>query len=103
MEIDRWDTLERKFDKLESNMSKVESKIKSFQKNKSENNLFEVRSINCKKNYPLHFLVEKDLTEKLKSEAKEKNISMGELCRRKLRKNSQLDRIERKIDELRKI
>jgi len=39
--------------------------------------------------------------EKLKEEAKSKEISLSELCRQKLRGSSQLDRIEEKVDRLR--
>lgn len=47
-----------------------------------------------KKNHDLHFYVEKDLKEKLQKEADTKGISLAELCRDRLREDSQLTRIE---------
>ncbi|NPE26705.1 hypothetical protein HNV12_01735 [Methanococcoides sp. SA1] len=100
MEKDKWDTMEEKLDRLEVDMLKVETRIRNIGKRKTEKVLERVKSVGGKKNHPLHFLVEKDLIDGLRLEAKEKRISMGELCRRKLRGDSQLDRIERKIDGL---
>lgn len=56
-----------------------------------------------KKNSHLHILIETNLLNKLKEEAQEKKMSLGQLCRTRLRKQSQLDRIERKIDRILKI
>ncbi len=53
-----------------------------------------------KKNSHIHLLLETNLKEKLMKEAEEKSISISELCRQKLRDDTQLDRIERKIDNL---
>ena len=50
------------------------------------------------KNSQLHVMIETNFKEKLKKEAKEKSISISELCRQKLREDTQLDRIDRKID-----
>ncbi len=51
-----------------------------------------------KKNSHLHILIETNLLNKLKDEAHEKKMSLGQLCRTKLRKQPQLDRIEGKLD-----
>lgn len=51
-----------------------------------------------KKNSHLHIFLETSLLDKLKRESEEKNISISELSRQKLRGNEQLDRIENKID-----
>jgi len=56
-----------------------------------------------KKNSQLHFLIETDVLEKMKKKAKENNISLSEWCRKKLRENSQLDRIESKLDKIIKL
>ena len=40
------------------------------------------------------------LLNKLKEEAQEKKMSLGQLCRTRLRKQPQLDRIEGKIDNI---
>lgn len=53
-----------------------------------------------KKNSQIHILLETGLKEKLEKEAKENNISISEICRRKLRENSQLNRIEELIKRL---
>ncbi len=53
-----------------------------------------------KKNAQLHLVIEVREVNKLKLEAEEKKISLSELCRVKLRKNTQFDRIEGKLDRL---
>jgi len=53
-----------------------------------------------KKNSHLHILIETNLLNKLKEEALGKNLSLGQLCRSKLRKHNQLDRIELKVDRI---
>ena len=52
-----------------------------------------------KKNAQLHILLESNLLKQLKEDSEESGLSLGEYCRKKLRKNSQLDRIEGKIDK----
>ncbi len=47
-----------------------------------------------RKNYKLKLPIESETIEELKKEANTQMISLSELCRRKLRKNNQLDRIE---------
>ena len=47
-----------------------------------------------------HLLLETNLKEKLINEAEEKCIRIAELCRQKLRNDTQLDRIEGKIDKV---
>ena len=53
-----------------------------------------------KKNSHLHIFVETSLLNKLKEEAEDNAMSLSEWCRKKLRGNSQLDRIETKLDKL---
>lgn len=55
------------------------------------------------KNAQLHLVLESNLLEALKREADKENISVSELCRQKLNKNSQLTRIELMIEQLRYI
>ena len=55
-----------------------------------------------RKNSQLHLLLETSLLNKLKEEAKKENTSIAELCRRKLRGSSQLDRIEEMIKKLKR-
>ena len=56
-----------------------------------------------KKNNQLHIFVETKLLNVLKKEADDREISLSELCRYKLRKIPQLDRIENKLDKALKI
>ena len=51
-----------------------------------------------KRNAQIHLHVESELRENLLKEADENNISMNELCLQKLRKNSQLDKIEMMLE-----
>jgi hypothetical protein len=53
-----------------------------------------------KKNAQLHLVIEARELNKLKVEAEEKKVSLAELCRVKLRKNNQFDRIEGKLDKI---
>lgn len=52
-----------------------------------------------KKNAHLHVMIATPVLEEMKKRAEEEDISMSEWCRRKLRRNSQLDRIESKLDK----
>ena len=52
------------------------------------------------KNAHLHLVLETDFLNSLKAEAKKNMISVSELCRLKLHKSLQLDRIEFKIDKM---
>ena len=54
----------------------------------------------AKKNSHLHILIETSLLNKLKREADEKHLSLGQHCRMRLRKRPQLDRIEGKLDKV---
>lgn len=58
------------------------------------------KKIEGKKNSHLHMMLETSLMNKIEKEAKDQNVSIAELVRRKLRGDSQLDRIEDKIDNL---
>lgn len=51
-----------------------------------------------KKNAQLHLMIETREYNKLKEEANDRKVSLAELCRIKLRKNPQFDRIENKLD-----
>ncbi len=93
------DTLNDRFNVLEELMLKTETSLNRILK-KQKQSPQKTPIINTRKNHPLHLLVEKDLIESLRTEAKENKISVGELCRKKLRGDSQLDRIEMKIDRL---
>ena len=53
-----------------------------------------------KKNAQLHILLETRLLNQLKKEAEEQGVSLGHLCRSKLKKKSQLNRIEGKLDKV---
>jgi hypothetical protein len=53
-----------------------------------------------KKNNQLHIFIETKLLERLIEEAKEQEVSLSELCRSKLRRKPQLDRIEEKVEKI---
>ncbi|MDD5193775.1 MAG: hypothetical protein PHF67_04300 [Candidatus Nanoarchaeia archaeon] len=53
-----------------------------------------------KKNAKIHFMVESNLLENLKNQAEKERVSIAELCREKLRKSNQLDRIENILIQL---
>jgi len=55
-----------------------------------------------RKTYQLHLRLDIELIELLKKQAQEDDISLNELCRCKLKKNSQLNRIENLLDNLSK-
>ena len=52
------------------------------------------------KNSHLHIVLETDFLYFLKKEAKERSISVSELCRIKLQESLQLERIEQKLNIL---
>ena len=52
------------------------------------------------KNHQIHLFLEKELKEALDKEAKDRNISISELCRHKLRQYSQLTRIEILLEKI---
>ena len=53
-----------------------------------------------KKNAQLHLMIETRELNKLRDDAEEKQVSLAELSRTKLRKQPQLDRIEEKLDKI---
>ena len=53
-----------------------------------------------KKNSQLHLVLETGLWESLKREASDIGVSVSELCRKKLGADSQLTRIEMKLEKL---
>jgi hypothetical protein len=53
-----------------------------------------------KKNNQLHIFIETKLLEKLIEEATKEGVSLSELCRSKLRRKPQLDRIEERIEKI---
>ncbi len=102
--MDKEDTLDAKMNRIDEMLINTEAGLIEIVKKLEARNKVrtdrKVKPVIQKKNYPLHIMVEKDLIEKLKFDAKENNVSMGEWCRQKLRGCEQLDRIERKIDKL---
>ena len=52
------------------------------------------------KNAQIHLYLETDLHETLLREAKEDDVSISEICRRKLKKNTQLTRIELRLENI---
>jgi len=54
------------------------------------------------KNSQIHLYLETNLHEALLRESEEENISISEICRRKLKKNTQLTRIELRLENIEK-
>lgn len=55
-----------------------------------------------KKNSQIHIFLETELREKLMNQANEEGISLSELCRLKLKDNSQLTKIEFMLEQIQK-
>lgn len=55
-----------------------------------------------KKNSQIHLFLETELREKLARQAEEKGISISELCRQKLKENTQLTKIELMVEQIKK-
>ena len=53
-----------------------------------------------KKNSQIHIWLETELKEKVEKQAQEEHISIGELCRQKLRDNSRTIKIEIMLEKL---
>ncbi len=53
-----------------------------------------------KKTFQLHLRIESEVIESLRRQAQETHITLGELCRQKLRANTQLTRIEMLMENL---
>jgi hypothetical protein len=86
--------MEEMLDQIELKLHELEAQMERKVANKQPN------PENLKKNSHLHLFMETSLHDKLKNEAKEKCMSFSELVRWKLRENSQLNRIEGKIDKI---
>ncbi len=84
-------TFEENFDEVMAHLETIEQKLKEKVHLKEESK---------KKNSHLHMFLETSLMNKIRMEANEKNISIAELVRQKLRDNPQLNRIENKLDNL---
>ena len=56
----------------------------------------------ARKNTKIHFVIETSTKELLIREAKVQEVSLAELCRQKLKRNSKLIKIEMMLEELNK-
>lgn len=84
-------TAEETFDEIMIHLEAIEQKLEKKVHEKEDSK---------KKNSHLHMNLETSLMNKLREEAKNKNMSISELVRQKLRENNQLDRIENKLNKL---
>lgn len=73
---------------------KLEQKVKEKEKSKSP--------VKEKKNSHLHLMIGTNEKRKLMEKANAEGIPFAEWCRRKLKENDQLDRIENKLDKIAK-
>ena len=55
-----------------------------------------------KKNSQIHIKLETELKEKLQKEAEEQDILISELCRKKLKENDKLTKIEYLLEQIQK-
>ena len=94
MEVE--ERIDNTYEKIMGVIGEIEVKLDKRNKEK----VFKEKPITEKKNHALHILIEKNLIERLRKESKEQSVSLGEYCRRKLRDNNQLNRIEDKLDNL---
>ena len=53
-----------------------------------------------RKNFQVHLYLETELVEKLKKEAIDKKKSVSDICRQKIKEDTQLDRIEMMIGKI---
>lgn len=53
-----------------------------------------------KKNSQIHLFIETELLDKIKKQAQERELSISELCRRKVRESLQLEKIEFLLREI---
>lgn len=90
-------TMEEMLDQIELKLHELETQMERKVANKQ---MQAPNPESLKKNSHLHLFMETSLHDKLKNEAKEKGMSFSELVRWKLRENSQLSRIEGKIDKI---
>ncbi len=56
-----------------------------------------------KKTYQIHLRIELETIEKLKKQAQDKNITMAELCRLKIRNNNQSDKLDLLLQRLERL
>ena len=56
-----------------------------------------------RKNFQIHLYLETELMEKLKNEALEKKKTVSDICRQKIKEDTQLDRIEAVIGKIYKL
>ncbi|MFX1589218.1 MAG: hypothetical protein ACFFC1_13775 [Promethearchaeota archaeon] len=88
--------LEERMDNLIVRMEEIGQLVET--KIKAKENY--TRPITEKKNSHLNMLLETSLMNKIRKEAGEQKISIGEFVRRRLRGNEQLNRIENKLDNI---
>ena len=56
-----------------------------------------------RKNFQVHLYLETELLEKLKKQAIENKTTVSDICRQKLKENTQLTRIEFILEEVKRI
>ncbi|MGV8142264.1 MAG: hypothetical protein ACP5NS_01355 [Candidatus Pacearchaeota archaeon] len=56
-----------------------------------------------KKTYQLHLRIEIEAIERLKKQAYDKNITLAEICRIKMRQSGQLDKLDYLVQKLEKL
>ena len=86
METDVGQQIMDKLDELDIVLSKTHNKV--------------LKKVEGKKNSCPHIMINTEEKNKLMQKAKDKEVHLSEWCRRKLKEDDQLNRIEMKIDKL---
>lgn len=81
--------IEDKFDQIMNSLEDIEKKLQKKVEIKERG----------KKNSHIHLMINTEEKNKLMQKAKDEGLDFSEWCRRKLKEDSQLDRIERKVDK----
>ena len=87
-------SVEEMLDNMEVYLQDIENVIKKKVKSR------EPRQYEGKMNSHIHIMINTQEKQKLIDKAKQEGVDFSEWCRRKLKEDSQLDRIENKIDKL---
>jgi len=82
-------TVEDTIDEINIALHKIENKLKEKQI---------ISKVNPKKNSHLHIMINTEEKKKLMQKAENEGLDFSKWCRRKLKEDSQLDRIENKLD-----
>ncbi len=87
--------VEDRFDQIINNLEEIEKKLEEKVNNKEK-----LSKISKLKNSHIHIMINTEEKNKLVQKAKDDGLDFSEWCRRKIKEDSQLSRIENKINRL---